>query len=64
MHKRDLSAGDDGSTLALKPMGRVNRSPKQRAPVAPQNSDLSPQKIYLKKTKVREKSGKFVSPKM
>ena len=43
--KREQSMGDDGSTLALKPMGRVNRSPKQRAPVAPQNGDLSPQKI-------------------
>ena len=29
-------------------MGRGNQSPKQRAPVAPQNSDLSPQKIILK----------------
>ena len=28
------------STLALKPMGRVSRSPKQQVPVAPQNSDL------------------------
>ena len=32
-------------TLALKLMGRVNRSSKQRAPVAPQNDDLSPQKV-------------------
>ena len=38
-------------TLALKPMGRVNRSPKQVAPVAPQNGDLSPQENYKKKTK-------------
>ena len=34
------SAGDVASTLALKPMGRVNWSPKQRAPVAPQNGDF------------------------
>ena len=40
MHKREQSTGDDGSTLALKPMGRVNPSRKQRAPVAPQNGDL------------------------
>ena len=45
MHKQEQSAGKDGSTLALKPMGRVNQSPKQRVPVAPQNGDLSPQKI-------------------
>ena len=45
MRKREQSAGDDGSTLALKPTGRVNRSLKQKAPVAPQNGDLSPQKL-------------------
>ena len=39
------SAGDGASTLALKLMGGVNRSPKQRAPMVPQNGDLSPQKI-------------------
>ena len=39
------SAGDGVSTLDLKPMNRVNQSPKQRVPVAPQNGDLSPQKI-------------------
>ena len=38
------SADDGASTVALKPMGGVNRSPKQRVPVAPQNGDLSPQK--------------------
>ena len=37
MRKREQSTGDNGSTLALKPMGRVNRSPKQRVTVAPQN---------------------------
>ena len=46
--------GDDGSTLALKPMGRVNQSPKQRAPVAPQNGEMSLQKIYLKKKRLHE----------
>ena len=50
MPKQEQSAGDDGSTLALKPVGRVNRSPKQRAPVDPQNGDLSPQKIYKEKS--------------
>ena len=45
MPKQEQSADDDGSTLALKPMARVNQSPKQRVPVTPQNSDLSPQKI-------------------
>ena len=39
----------DASTLALKPMGGINQSLKQRAPVAPQNGDLSPQKIFKKK---------------
>ena len=34
------SAGDGTSTLALKPMGGVNRSPKQRVPVASQNDDI------------------------
>ena len=47
MPKQEQSAGDDGSTLALKHMGRVNRSPKQRVLVAPQNGDLSPQKFFL-----------------
>ena len=34
------SADDDASTLALNPMGRVNRSPKYRVPLAPQNGDI------------------------
>ena len=60
------SAGDGASTLALKPMARVNRSLKQRAAVAPQNGDLSSQKI-IKKThsltnyKLCEANGKFVN---
>ena len=29
-------------------MGRVNQSPKQRAPVAPQNGDLT--KLFFKKS--------------
>ena len=45
MHKQEQSTGDDGSILVLKPMGRVNRSQKQRVPVASQNGDLSLQKI-------------------
>ena len=32
-----LNADDGASTLALKPMVGVNRSPKKRAPTAPQN---------------------------
>ena len=51
--KRKQSAGDDGSTQALKPIGRFNRSPKQRVPVAPQNGDLSPQKNFKKERKSR-----------
>ena len=39
-----LNTGNGASTLALKPRGTVNRSPKQRVPVAPQNCDLSPPK--------------------
>ena len=30
-------------------MGEVNRSPKQGVPVAPQNGDLSPEKIIKKR---------------
>ena len=30
--KREQSTADDGSTLVLKPMGRVNQIPKHRAP--------------------------------
>ena len=48
MRKQEQSMGNDGFTLALKPMGRINRSLKQRAPVAPQNGDLSLQKILKK----------------
>ena len=48
MHKQEQSADNDGSTLALNPMGRVNRSMKQRVTVAPQNGDLSPQKNFKK----------------
>ena len=42
-------AGDEGSTLALKPTCRVNQSLQQRVPVAPQNGDLSPQKFFKKR---------------
>ena len=45
----DMSAGNGASTLALKPMGRVNQSPKQRVPVAPQISDIVTVKKFLKK---------------
>ena len=44
MRKWEQSVSPDGSTLVLKPMGRDNRSLKQRVPVAPHNGDLSPQK--------------------
>ena len=50
--KQGQSVGNDGSTLAFKPTGRVNRSLKQRVPLAPQNGDLSLQK--LKKKEVTE----------
>ena len=46
-----VSAGDGATTLALKPMGRLNQSPKQRVPVAPQNGNLAPQ--IKKKLKMR-----------
>ena len=39
------STGDGASTLPLKTLGRVNQTPKQRAPVAPQNVTLSPQRL-------------------
>ena len=48
MRKWEQSAGNGGSILALKSMERVNWSPKQRVPVAPQNGDLSPQKNFKK----------------
>ena len=35
------NTGDGVSTLALKPMGGVNQSTKQKAPVAPQNGEKS-----------------------
>ena len=47
--KRQKSAGDDRSTLTLKLMGRVIRSPKQRAPVAPQNGPQSNKNLKEKK---------------
>ena len=34
------TANDGASTLALKSMDGVNRSPKQRVSVAPQNSEI------------------------
>ena len=43
--KLEWSAGDGASTPALKPMGRFNQCQKQRLQVAPQNGDLSPQKL-------------------
>ena len=50
MCKREQSADDDGSTLALKPMDRVNRSPKERVPVAPQKiSKKVPELLDIKK---------------
>ena len=50
--KRQKSAGDDRSTLTLKLMGRVIRSPKQRVPVAPQKN-LGPTKTLKKTLNVR-----------
>ena len=38
--------GDGAPTLALKPMGGVNQSLKQKVPVAPQNGDI----VTAKKT--------------
>ena len=49
--KATESAGDGASTLALKPMGGVNQSPKQKTPVAPQNGDIA--KIKKKKVVVK-----------
>ena len=47
-----LSASDGASTLALKPMGSVTRIPKQRVSMAPQNSDLSLQKLKNKQKNI------------
>ena len=41
------------------PMGRVNRSPKQRVPVAPQNGDLSLQFFYFKNVDIHYGNHKF-----
>ena len=49
MCKQYQIAGDDGYTLALKPMGRVNQSLKQRVSVIPQYGALSPQKYFKKR---------------
>ena len=46
------SASDDESTLALKPMGRVIRIPKQRVPVAPQNGPQSNKTMKMKKKSI------------
>ena len=43
------STGNGVSMLALKPMGRVNQSPKQRVQVARQNGDIVTAKIKKKK---------------
>ena len=51
MPKQEQSTGDDGSTLALKPRGRVNQNLTQRVPVTPQNRNLSPQKKNFKTKK-------------
>ena len=40
------SAGNGASALVLNPMGGVNRSPKQRAPVPPQNGEIVLAKFY------------------
>ena len=37
MYKRENRAGGGASTMALKPMGIVNRSPKQRVTMIPQS---------------------------
>ena len=47
------SACDGASTLALKPMGGVNQSPKQRVPMAPQNGDIVTAE-KLKKTETKK----------
>ena len=49
------SAGNGASTLALKPVGGVNRSPKQRVPVDPQNGDIATAKEFLKKKTKQQK---------
>ena len=48
-HKWQKSAGDDWSTLTLKPMDIVIQSPKQRVPVVPQNGPRSNKNLKKKK---------------
>ena len=45
------STGNGASTLALKAMDRINQSPKQRVPLAPQNGDIVTAKIWKKEPK-------------
>ena len=49
------SAGHGASILALKPMGGVNQSTKQEAPMTPQNDDIVTAKKKKKKKKKIEK---------
>ena len=53
------SAADGVSILALKPMGRVNRSPKQRVPAAKQNDNIVIAKILKKTIKSIQCSAKY-----
>ena len=52
-NKRQKRAGD-GVTLALKRMGRVIRSPKQREPAAPQSGPRSNKNFKKEKTKIKQ----------
>ena len=53
------SAGER-STLALKPMRKDTRIPKQEQSVAPQNGHLSNKNFYKKKKKRKEKKRKYL----
>ena len=44
--KRQKSTSNDGSSLALKLLGKVIRSPKQRVLLAPQNGPQSNKNIF------------------
>ena len=53
MHKWEKGTADGVSTLALKPVCRINWSPKKSMPMVPENGDLSLQKHLEKKKDIK-----------
>ena len=51
-HDPGRASDRDTSILALKPMGEVNRRPKQSVPVGPQNGDIVNANKFKKRYRV------------